>query len=58
MLGAFYFMLLIFVHMLISLDFALSLVPGWKELHLRSSSRPYRHSGCRRDAPGDLVPHA
>ena len=30
-LGGFYFMLLIFVHMLISLDFALSLVPGWKD---------------------------
>ena len=30
-LGAFYFMLLVFVHMLISLDFALSLVPGWKD---------------------------
>ena len=30
-LGAFYFMLLIFVHTLISLDFALSLVPGWKD---------------------------
>ena len=30
-LGAFYFMLLIFVHMLISLDFSLSLVPGWKD---------------------------
>ena len=31
LLGAFYFMLLIFVHMLVSLDFALSLVPGWKD---------------------------
>ena len=31
MLGAFYFMLLILVHTLISLDFALSLVPGWKD---------------------------
>ena len=31
MLGAFYFMLLIFVHTLVSLDFALSLVPGWKD---------------------------
>jgi len=31
MLGAFYFMLLVFVHVLISLDFALSLVPGWKD---------------------------
>ena len=30
-LGAFYFMLLVFVHMLISLDFSLSLVPGWKD---------------------------
>ena len=30
-LGAFYFMLLVFVHMLVSLDFALSLVPGWKD---------------------------
>ena len=30
-LGAFYFMLLIFVHTLVSLDFALSLVPGWKD---------------------------
>ena len=30
-LGAFYFMLLVFVHTLISLDFALSLVPGWKD---------------------------
>ncbi len=30
-LGAFYFMLLIFVHMLISIDFSLSLVPGWKD---------------------------
>ena len=31
LLGAFYFMLLVFVHTLISLDFALSLVPGWKD---------------------------
>ena len=31
LLGAFYFMLLILVHTLISLDFALSLVPGWKD---------------------------
>ena len=30
-LGAFYFMLLVFVHMLVSLDFSLSLVPGWKD---------------------------
>ncbi len=30
-LGAFYFMLLMLVHTLISLDFALSLVPGWKD---------------------------
>ena len=31
LLGAFYFMLLVFVHTLVSLDFALSLVPGWKD---------------------------
>jgi len=31
MLGGFYFMLLILVHTLVSLDFALSLVPGWKD---------------------------
>ena len=31
LLGAFYFMMLIFVHTLISLDFALSLVPGWRD---------------------------
>ena len=30
-LGAFYFMLLVLVHVLISLDYALSLVPGWKD---------------------------
>ena len=30
-LGAFYFMLLVLVHTLISVDFALSLVPGWKD---------------------------
>ena len=30
-LGALYFMMLVFVHMLISLDFSLSLVPGWKD---------------------------
>ena len=30
-LGAFYFMLLILVHTLISIDFALALVPGWKD---------------------------
>lgn len=30
-LGAFYFMLLVFVHVLVSLDFSLSLVPGWKD---------------------------
>ena len=30
-LGGFYFMLLIVVHMLISVDFAMSLVPGWKD---------------------------
>lgn len=28
-LGAFYFMMLIFVHFLISVDFAMALVPGW-----------------------------
>jgi len=31
MLGAFYFMLLIFVQFLIATDFAMSLVPGWKD---------------------------
>ncbi len=30
-LGAFYFMMLITVHTLISLDFSMSLVPGWKD---------------------------
>lgn len=30
-LGAFYFMFLIFTHLLISTDFAMSLVPGWKD---------------------------
>ncbi|MDE2860588.1 MAG: hypothetical protein OYI31_07910 [Chloroflexota bacterium] len=30
-LGGFYFMLLIVVHMLISVDFAMSLIPGWKD---------------------------
>ena len=28
-LGAFYFMMLVFVHFLISVDFAMTLVPGW-----------------------------
>ena len=28
-LGAFYFMMLIFVHFLISVDFAMALIPGW-----------------------------
>jgi len=31
MLGAFYFMLLIFVHFIISSDYGMSLVPGWKD---------------------------
>ena len=31
MLGAFYFMLLIYVQFIISTDFAMSLVPGWKD---------------------------
>ena len=31
LLGAFYFMLLIYVHFIISTDYALSLVPGWKD---------------------------
>ncbi|MDA0988371.1 MAG: hypothetical protein O2783_04445 [Chloroflexi bacterium] len=31
LLGGFYFILLIVVHMLISVDFAMSLVPGWKD---------------------------
>ncbi len=31
LLGAFYFMLLVWVHTLISLDFALSLIPGWRD---------------------------
>ena len=31
LLGGFYFLLLIFVHMMISVDFAMSLVPGWKD---------------------------
>ena len=31
MLGAFYFMLLIYVHFIISTDYAMSLVPGWKD---------------------------
>ena len=30
-LGGFYFMLLIFVHMMISVDFSMSLIPGWKD---------------------------
>lgn len=30
-LGGFYFMFLIFVHMMISVDFSMSLVPGWKD---------------------------
>ena len=30
-LGGFYFMFLIFTHMMISVDFAMSLVPGWKD---------------------------
>ena len=30
-LGAFYFMLLIFVHSIINVDFVMSLVPGWKD---------------------------
>ncbi len=30
-LGAFYFMLLIWVHTLISVDFSMSLIPGWKD---------------------------
>ena len=30
-LGGFYFMLLIYVHFIISTDYALSLVPGWKD---------------------------
>ncbi len=30
-LGAFYFMMLIFTHYLISVDFSMSLVPGWKD---------------------------
>ena len=30
-LGGFYFMFLIFVHMMISVDFAMSLIPGWKD---------------------------
>jgi Ni/Fe-hydrogenase subunit HybB-like protein len=30
-LGGFYFMYLVFTHMLISVDFAMSLVPGWKD---------------------------
>jgi hypothetical protein len=28
-LGAFYFMMLVFVHFLISIDFAMALIPGW-----------------------------
>lgn len=31
LLGSFYFMLLVLVHTLISVDFAVSLVPGWKD---------------------------
>ena len=31
LLGAFYFMLLIYVHFIISTDYAMSLVPGWKD---------------------------
>ncbi len=31
MLGAFYFMLLIFVHFIISSDYGQSLIPGWKD---------------------------
>jgi len=30
-LGGFYFMFLIFTHMMISVDYAMSLVPGWKD---------------------------
>ena len=31
MLGAFYFMLLIYAHFIITTDYAMSLVPGWKD---------------------------
>ncbi len=31
MLGAFYFMILIFVHFIISSDYAQSMIPGWKD---------------------------
>ena len=30
-LGGFYFMFLIFTHLMISVDFAMSLIPGWKD---------------------------
>lgn len=30
-LGAFYFMMLVFVHSIINIDFVMSLVPGWKD---------------------------
>ncbi len=30
-LGGFYFLFLIFVHMMISVDFSMSLIPGWKD---------------------------
>ena len=50
-LGAFYFMLLIFVHTLISLDFALSLVPGWKD----SIFAPYHALTGMQAASGMLI---
>ncbi len=31
LLGGFYFLMLIIVHMLISVDFSMSLIPGWKD---------------------------
>tara|TARA_Y100000590_G_scaffold418260_1_gene518789 strand:+ start:23139 stop:24515 length:1377 start_codon:yes stop_codon:yes gene_type:complete len=31
LLGGFYFLMLIIVHMLISVDFAMALIPGWKD---------------------------
>ena len=49
-LGAFYFMLLIFVHTLVSLDFALSLIPGWKD----SIFAPY-HALTGIQAAGGMV---
>ena len=58
-LGAFYFIMLIFVHFLISVDFAMALVPGWIDaLFPITHAANSLQAGAATHAANDVLPSA